>query len=303
MSKKGLGKGLSALIDDGEDLQTAQKQSSKSENSSPNLLSVSLLQAGPFQPRRVFDEENLRELTDSVKEHGVLQPILVTPMDKNGKHNIIAGERRWRASKLAGIDSIPAIIKDISHKAALEIALIENIQRKDLSIIEEAEGYQRLIQECSYTQEQLADKLGKSRSHITNLLRLLKLPSHIKSLMAEEKLSMGHARALLTAGDDANAIADTVVKKGLSVRQTEALAKKGLHSAEDNNATSSNTPKQKSAPKNAKPKDNDLIQLEAMLSQKLGLHVNITDSDEGGKVEISFSNLEQLDKILQRLSN
>ncbi|MCD6034963.1 MAG: chromosome partitioning protein ParB [Rickettsiales bacterium] len=303
---QGLGKGLAALIGDIEEETIAIEKSGRVPPTverrkgewQVEFLSVDLLEAGPYQPRAYFDEEALRELADSIKERGVLQPVVVRPMGGNGKHPIIAGERRWRACRLAGLSVIPAIVRDLTEKEALQVALIENIQRKDLTIVEEAEGYSRLIEEFYYTQEQLADQLGKSRSHISNLLRLLQLPDEVKNMLNDGVLSMGHARALLNAHNPSE-VARSIVARGLNVRQTEALMRGEAldkeHERQDRN-------RQPFGGKVQKPKDEDLVQLEQMLSERMGLPVTIYEQEKGGQVQIQFSNLEELDKILQRLT-
>lgn len=313
---KGLGKGLEALIseiqndvlaDEEQNIESSE-QSSALKDSSELTLAIDLIEPGPFQPRKYFDPDSLKELSESIRRSGLIQPIIVSSMKANGKHAIIAGERRWRASKIAGLNTIPAIIKDISDREAFEVALIENIQRKDLNVVEEAEGYKKLIDNFSYTQEELASVVGKSRSHITNLLRILTLPDPVKEQLSEEAISMGHARALIMAKDPSEA-SELVVKKGLNVRQTEALIKR-LNKGDDNTVKQSKPKKKIASEITTHPivnsstldKDDDVLQLERMLSNDLGLDVVINDSPNGGKVEIKFFNLEDLDKILQRLS-
>lgn len=302
VSNKGLGRGLEALISEIQEEIPKKKDAKESQSTTipDNLLPLDLIEPGVYQPRKYFDQQALQELADSIKRSGLIQPIIVSPMKKNGKHYIIAGERRWRASKIAGLSSIPALIRDISDQQAYEIALVENVQRKDLNVIEEAEGYKKLIENFNYTQEKLADIVGKSRSHITNLLRLLALPDEVKQLLAEDAISMGHARALLMAKNPLEAC-ETVIKKGLSVRQTEALIKR-LNKPEEED-------KQPKASKNIATttplqveKDDDLLQLEQALSQELGLEVSIQQNEQGGKVEIKYFTLQDLDTILQRLS-
>lgn len=340
-ASKGLGKGLSALIAENQtdlinpgaavgstqySIPTEPKAKSDSE---VDMLSIDLIQPGKYQPRKIFDTNSIRELSESIKENGVIQPIVVMPMGKDGKHIIVAGERRWRASTLAGLTAIPAIVKDYTEKQALEIALIENIQRKDLTVVEEAEGYQKLITELGYTQEDLAKSVGKSRSHISNLMRLLGLPEEVKDYINEGKLSMGHARALLKA-DDIEFMAAEVINRGLSVRETENLIRKDKKNNSGDFEITLTSTKSKEKEITAEPaspadttsaaatptvsdsvktpigsipqeKDADILQLEKMLSESLGLHVIITDHGNIGKVEINFTNLEQLDTILRRL--
>lgn len=312
MTKKALGRGLSALINSDSKINTAPaataaaitqaEPNNNDANSFTVMLALDKLSPGRFQPREYFDEEKLKELTDSVRENGVLQPILVRTAD-NGKYQIVAGERRWRASKQAGLASIPAVIKELSDKEALEFALIENIQRQSLTPIEEAEGYQRLMDEFSYTQEQLASNLGKSRSHIANMLRLLSLPQEIKDMINSGSLTMGHARALIKL-DNPEEVAHEIIRKGLSVREAEKFAagrgKAGRGSKERQPAKTSGI---KVPSMNvAAEKDDDLIAIENSLSDNLGLRVTVEDSEEGGKVTLYFNNLSELDRILQKLS-
>ena len=234
-----------------------------------------------------------------MREKGILQPILVRPIEKTDKFEIIAGERRWRAAQKANLHEVPVIIREMSDVDALEIALIENLQRQDLSALEEAEGYRRLMNEFRHTQEELAKALGKSRSHVANTMRLLALPDAVKGFLDDGSLSAGHARALLTSPDPV-ALAEQVVAKGLSVRQTEALA----------NQQPGKTPKagkEASAPKaakgNAAHRDADVEALERDLSNLLGLRVVIrTDSAHEGELAVEYGSLEQLDDILHRLS-
>lgn len=311
---KGLGKGLSALM--GEEYSQSTSQSiTISPNSTArdglNELPTDRIHSGKFQPRMRFDEVYLNELADSIEKNGVMQPIIVRPSPKQDGHfEIIAGERRWRASQMAKVGTIPAIIRDIDDQLALELALVENIQRQDLSVLEEASGYQRLIDEFGYTQEELAHTVGKSRSHIANLLRLLSLPASIKAYMDEDALSMGHARALLNS-DKAEKYADMVVKQGLNVRQTEMLVKRGTiepeapapskaphNNGRSNHSTGGNT---RYVPHD---KDPDIIALEETLSDNLGLQVTINDiNGEKGEVVIGYQALSQLDDILRRLGS
>jgi len=252
-------------------------------------LDINLLFPSPYQPRQVFSEEAINDLVESIKEKGVLQPLLVRKSaDKEGMYEIIAGERRWRASKQAGLAEVPVIEKEFTDVETLEVALIENLQRQDLSALEEAEGYQRLIDEFEHTQEKLATVVGKSRSHVANTLRLLALPAEIKELVQKDKLSAGHARALLGC-DNAVEVASEVVAKELNVRQTEALVKKINAGIKD------------PVVKTKKEKDADIMALEEELTGSLGMKVQIEAKENSGKVIIAYSGLGQLDKILQRL--
>lgn len=293
MSKKALGKGLSALIStqDDEDVITFDK-----ERNGQSEISINKLRAGRAQPRGYFEENKLQELAESIQKNGVLQPILVRKLDDSDTYEIIAGERRFRAAKIIGLESIPAIIKDSSDKEALEIALIENIQRENLTPIEEAEGYKRLQDELQYTQEQLSGVLGKSRSHVANMLRLLSLPQDVKDMVNAGLLSMGHARVLIGT-ENPLAIAEQIINEGLSVRETEKLLNKG------NNVENRTSPVRRSSSRNSTPieKDEDLAAIEKSLSESIGLRVVIEDSAKGGRVIFHFNNLAELDKILQKV--
>ncbi len=301
--KKGLGKGLSALM--GEEYSQSMsveppRQKTHEGQGGMSELLIDQIQSGKYQPRQHFNEEYLHELADSIEKNGVMQPIIVRPLaDKANHYEIVAGERRWRAAKLAGIDRIPALVRDIHDQQALELALVENVQRQDLSPLEEAAGYQRLIDEFTYTQEELAQTVGKSRSHITNLLRLLGLPDVIKAMLEKEELTMGHARALLTA-DKPVELAKKIIKEELNVRQAELLAK-----GEEETPPSAKPSKNPHHPKRkAVTKDNDILALEENLSQNLGLKVRINDyGGQQGDVIISYQSLTQLDDILRRLSD
>lgn len=292
MSKKALGKGLSALISTEEDEGDIMTMENESHNQQE--LPLNKLQAGKGQPRGYFEESKLEELSESIKKNGVLQPILVRKLPDKDSYEIIAGERRFRAAKMAGLQNIPAIIKDSTDREALEIALIENIQRENLTPIEEAEGYKKLQDELGYTQEQLSGVLGKSRSHIANMLRLLSLPSAVKDMVNAGLLSMGHARVLVGM-DNAQALAEKIVNEGLNVREAEKLTKKPSLDREDQ--SKKNLFKQPTH----KEKDEDLVSLENSLSESIGLKVVIEDGAKGGRVILHFNNLAELDKILQRV--
>lgn len=290
IKKRGLGRGLDALFQD-EEATTFEKPAVKlPENiqQSQKVMNITDLQAGLFQPRKRFTEDALEQLADSIAAHGILQPILVRPI-KGGKFEIIAGERRWRAAQQAQLHEVPVIIQDMTDQEALEIGLIENLQRKDLTPLEESEGYERLMREFSHTQENLAQQLGKSRSHIANMLRLLKLPEPVKELVQEEQLSSGHARALVTA-EDPETLAAEIIKKGLSVRQAEKLAKSKKTGAKSS----------KSMVK--KEKDVDVIALETQLSNQLGMKVSIEGQGTKGQLVINYSDLDQLDMVLEKLT-
>lgn len=290
MTKGGLGRGLSALISEKSAGRAANVQSI---NVDRNSLPLAALTQSRFQPRSFFKEEELNDLADSIRKNGVVQPIIVREdAAQKGLYEIIAGERRWRAAKMAGLKNIPVIIMTLSDKQALEIALVENIQRQNLMALEEAEGYQRLINEFGYTQEELSDVIGKSRSQIANTLRLLALPEPVKDLLNDEKISAGHARALLSA-KNASELAETIIKKDLSVRQTEKLVRK-LEKYKNGEPA-----KKKSDAR----KDEEIIALEQELSKKLGLDLTITNKDEHGQVIIAYHSLAELDAILRRLEN
>lgn len=286
---KGLGRGLSALmgITDKEYINLTSSDAHRGRD-----LPIEFLVPNPYQPRFYFDEQKFADLIKSVKDRGILQPLLVRRRGDRNEYEIIAGERRWRAAQAAGLHNVPVLIREMSDAEALEIALIENIQRHDLSPIEEAIGYKRLMDDFHHTQEQLSHVVGKSRSHIANILRLLVLPEPVRQLVAEGKLSMGHARALITV-DDAEAMARRILAGGLSVRQVEALARKGKTRAKSASRTKGQKPE----------KDADTLALENDLSLGLGLKVSIEfNSDETGELRLYYKTLEQLDDICQRLS-
>lgn len=308
---KGLGKGLSALM--GEDYGQANPTSyaSASPVSVPKEglqnLRVELVHSGNFQPRRHFDEQYLKELAESIEKNGIMQPIIVRPsLREAGQYEIIAGERRWRACKLAKLATIPAIIRDIDDQLALELALVENIQRKDLTVLEEANGYQRLMDEFGYTQEELSNTVGKSRSHIANLLRLLSLPDSIKPHLESGDITMGHARALLNAEDPEKHV-EKIMREGLNVRQTELLVRRGEASSLE--GRKSRDSQQHNVNRNGyhtppREKDADILALEETLSETLGLKVSINDrGNQQGEVVICYEKLTQLDEILRRLGN
>lgn len=288
VAKKGLGKGLSALMSD-----MAPMPGVEMTTTHVNTLPVEVLQAGKFQPRRQFDDEVLHELADSIEKNGIMQPIVVRAIGE-GRYEIIAGERRFRASKLAKLTEVPVIIRDVDDAQALELALIENIQRADLNPLEEAAGYQRLMDEFRYTQEKLAAVVGKSRSHVANLLRLLDLPESIKKMVDDGKLSMGHARALIGARHP-ELLAGRIVEEGLNVRQAEALVN-GEAPAK------AKAPKAAPADKPEPMKSDEVKEIEAMLADNLGLKVTLTTrSAKSGEVVVQYETLAQLDEVLRRL--
>jgi len=275
---KGLGRGLDALLA-GNDTPAGDAQAE---------LAVGMLKPGRFQPRTRMDPQSIAELADSIKAQGLLQPILVRQVD-GGKYEIIAGERRWRAAQLAGLAQVPVVVRAVSDQAALAMALIENIQREDLNPLEEAGGIHRLIDEFRMTHDIAAQAVGRSRSAVTNLLRLLNLAKPVQELLMQGKLDMGHARALLAlSGQRQVELAHQVVSRGLSVRETEQLA--GRAEAHVRKTTCKHR------------KDRDLQALEESLAEKLGAPVTITPGKHGrGKLVIGYSSLDQLDEFLRKL--
>jgi len=291
MSKRsGLGRGLSALM--GESYQEMAAEITQGEH---QHLPLDGLIAGIYQPRKMFFEEELNELAESIRKNGVLQPIIVRKLE-DGNYQIIAGERRWRASKIAGKTTIPALVKELTDQEALEFAIIENIQRQDLNPLEEAEAYFRLMQEFSHTQEALAVSLGKSRSHIANMLRILSLPDEIKQHIYDGKLTAGHARSLINA-ENAVELAEKIINEKLSVRQSEALTRPVTAEPKAPKKAAARA----AAPISAQNTNEDMAALEASLTESLGMRVRIEESAEGGKVTVFFNNVQQLDNILQRL--
>jgi len=280
--QSGLGRGLSSLL--GEVAQEAPVAGSS--RSGLQTLPITSLEPHPGQPRRHFEEAALDELAASIRGRGLIQPLVVRPA--GGRYQIVAGERRWRAAQRAGMHEVPVIIRDFSDVEAFEIALLENIQRQDLNAIEEAEAYRKLIDEYGHTQEELGRLVHKSRSHIANLLRLLDLPERVRGLVAGGAISMGHARAIVSAPDP-EGLADEVIRRGLSVRETERAA-------------SAAKPKRNRA-NGAEPGANaDIVALERQLGDLLGLKVKISYAPGGGTVALHYSSLDQLDMICQRLS-
>ena len=280
--RRSLGRGLSALL--GETSQEAAVDGTPSRGT-VQMIPVASIEPHPTQPRRHFDEEALDELAQSIAERGVIQPIIVRP--HGHRFQIVAGERRWRAAQRARLHELPAIVRAFSETETLEIALIENIQRQDLSAIEEAQGYRRLMGEYGHTQEALGRLVHKSRSHVANLLRLLDLPAKVQELLADGSLSMGHARALISSPDPA-ALAEEVVRRGLSVRDTERLAR-AARSPRKGKTISGGT-------------DADIAALERQLGDLLGLKISIQHGPNGGAVTLRYTTLEQLDLICKHLT-
>jgi ParB family transcriptional regulator, chromosome partitioning protein len=280
--RRGLGMGLSALLGG-----TAEAVAGGEGQERPRTVPVEFLRPCPLQPRRHFAAAELEALADSIRHRGVIQPLLVRRTPSGGFYEIVAGERRWRAAQIAGVHDLPVIVHELSDRDALEVALLENVQRQDLSPLEEAEGYRHLIDDYRHTQEELASALGKSRSHIANLLRLLGLPAAVRALLEQGALSAGHARALLGARDPL-ALAQAVVSRGLNVRQTEALVR----------AAAERVPRRRAA---AEAKDPNIVALEQDLSRTLGLTVCLTPKGAGGTLQIAYGSLEQLDALIGRL--
>lgn len=269
-----LGRGLAALLGD------AALTPSGTE-SGPRGIPIELLEPSPFQPRTAMDPDALADLVASIKAQGILQPLLARPHPADrGRYQIIAGERRWRAAQSAGLHDVPVLVRDLTDTETMAAALVENLQRQDLNGIEEAEGYHRLMQEFGMTQEQLAQAIGKSRSHVANMLRLLNLPATVRNEVRTGGLSVGHARALLAHPEPEKA-ALAVIARGLNVRQTEALASRKAAGPETRAAT----------------KDPETTAMERSLSQHLGLKVDITFDGKGGSVKITYRNLDQLDGL------
>jgi ParB family chromosome partitioning protein len=286
-----LGRGLAALI--GEDTAFALGDKEAPAPRGVREVPIEYLRANPYQPRTTFRPEDLEDLANSVREKGILQPIMVRPLpDEPNAYEIVAGERRWRAAQAAQLHQVPVIIKELTDAESLEIAIIENVQRADLNAVEEAAGYERLMQQFSYTQEKLSQLIGKSRSHVANTLRLLSLPQSVRALIEEGKLTAGQARPLIGHAD-AERLAREIIAKGLSAREAEALARKP-------DAASAGS---KSSGGSRAGKDADTLALERNISDQLGLKVEISFAgDKGGEVKISYKTLEQLDEVCRRLA-
>ncbi|MBY7649075.1 MAG: chromosome partitioning protein ParB [Candidatus Liberibacter europaeus] len=289
-SKRRLGRGLAALIGEVDQSTNYDDEISKEYIRSEKYVSIKSIVPNPRNPRDSFDLEELQELSDSIRRHGIVQPVIVRSVD-NGLYEIVAGERRFRAAKIASLSEIPVIIRDMDEKSSLEIAIVENVQRKDLNPLEEALGYEKLISEYGYTQNDLSSIIGKSRSHISNILRLLKLPNSVKEMILSGDLSLGHARALISTCDPLS-LAQIVVSKKMSVRDTEELVKNI-----ENNADSF----KKSFNPNVS-KNEDFTDLENKISSKIGLKVSIKCQNNKGHVFIKYKTIEQLDLICSLLN-
>jgi len=297
---KGLGKGLSALLGDSAAIRAVGGVTAPSQtvgqgkgagearaSSGVTTIAIERISSGLYQPRAVFDEDSLNDLAESIRQHGIVQPLLVRPKSggKGENYELIAGERRWRAAQKAKLHDVPVVIRDADDQMAAEIAMIENIQRRDLSVIEEAEGYQRLITEFEYTQDALSKVIGKSRSHLANTMRLLNLPEEVKAHVKNGVLTAGQVRPLI-GRDDAAQLAAQILSRGMSARQVEALV-----TAQDR-------------PPRPKPeKSADVIALEQDLAASTGLEVTVTDKGEAGVITIKYSDLDQFDEIVKRLKS
>ena len=271
-NKKGLGRGLSSLIGDNE-IKTTN-----------NKISISSIIPNKFQPRKNFEKQSLEDLTNSIRERGIIQPLVVRKSDDlDNKYELIAGERRWQAAQNAGLHEVPVIILNIDNLKSLEFAIVENVQRKDLNPIEEAEGYKRLIEEFNYDQEKVAKFIGKSRAHISNCLRLLTLPKKVIQNIVEDKITQGHAK-ILVGLENAELLVDKIIKKKLSVRQAEILAR----------LTKNKPLKIKSS------KDANIIDMENQISSKIGMKVNINNKrNNSGTLTFEYKDIDQLDRVVQ----
>ncbi len=286
-SKKRLGRGLAALIGEMDNVDN-NKPASQSKISPDQQIPIEFVVRNAENPRQNFDHDDLVDLARSIRKHGIVQPIVVRRVN-NDRYEIIAGERRWRAAQQAELTEIPVLVRDVDDKTALEIAIVENVQRADLNPLEEALGYEQLMSHYGYTQNDLGEVIGKSRSHVANSLRLLKLPDSVRDMLIDGSLSAGHARALVSTSNPL-ALAKLIVEKGLSVRDAERLAQ------EDINGTSRQSEK-----KEAFQKDADTMALEKSLTDVLGLKVQLDHKGEKGKLQISYKSLEQLDSICKLL--
>lgn len=290
MAKKGLGKGLGSLFDDNNIIDDIITQEAP-DNKGITTVSISSIEPNKKQPRRQFDKEKIDALANSIKENGLIQPIIVTP-SKNGMYKIVAGERRWRASKKAGIKEIPAVIREYSDEKIAEIALVENLQREDLNPIEEALGYKTLLEEFNLTQELVSKRIGKSRSAIANSMRLLSLEDQIQKLLISGEISSGHARAILSVDDNELrlALSKRIIEDSLNVRQSESLAKQ----------LQKKKPPSKPSKKSAY--DIELENIQNTLSSNLGTKVKISHTDKKGKIEIEYYGNDDLERILKLIN-
>lgn len=287
-SKRRLGRGLAALI--GEIDQSAPVGARPEPVSADRNVPIEFITRNPRNPRRQFNEAELQDLANSIRQHGIVQPVVVRKLGADA-FELIAGERRWRAAQLAGLTQIPVIIRDVDDRTALEIAIVENVQRSDLNPLEEALGYEQLIAEHGYTQNDLGEIIGKSRSHVANSLRLLKLPDPVRDMLSDGSLSAGHARALVLTSDP-SALARRIVDKGMSVRDAERLAQSDIKAQSEGKPVGGPV---------LPEKDSDTLALERSLTDTLGLDVKINHKGNGGQVRISYKTLEQLEEICRLL--
>jgi ParB family chromosome partitioning protein len=287
-SRRRLGRGLAALI--GEMDQPLQASGPVASVNADRRIPIEFVARNPRNPRRSFDEAELQDLASSIRQHGIVQPVVVRTI-ADERYEIIAGERRWRAAQLAGFTDIPVIVRDVDDRTALEIAIVENVQRSDLNPLEEALGYDQLIAEHGYTQNDLGEIIGKSRSHVANSLRLLKLPEPVRDMLSSGSLSAGHARALIPTSDPVG-LARSIVAKGMSVRDAERLAQNDIRAQNDPNY---------GKPLHKEEKDADTLALERTLSDSLGLDVTVNHKASGGQLRISYKTLDQLEEICRLL--
>jgi len=291
---RGLGRGLSALLGEGEAVDAARESEGASARSvgGVKLLPIEYLQPNPDQPRKSFNEAELAELAESIADKGLLQPLLVRPLSgPDERYQIVAGERRWRAAQRANLHEAPCIVRELTDRETLEIAIVENVQRSDLNPVDEARALKQLVETFGHTQEDVARAVGKSRAHVANMLRLLALPRGVLARLEAGALSAGHARAVATAADP-DALAERIVNEGLSVRAAEKLARDAAGRTE-----------RKSGGAAPEPKDADTRALEADLAARLGLEVDIRHAGEQGEIRVKYATLEQLDEVCRRLSH
>ncbi|MFB2552961.1 ParB/RepB/Spo0J family partition protein [Ensifer soli] len=286
-SKRRLGRGLAALI--GE-MDQPVAETVASRVTADRTVPIEFVSRNPRNPRRYFDEDDLQDLASSIRQHGIVQPVVVRSVGTD-RYEIIAGERRWRAAQLAGLADIPVILREVDDRTALELAIVENVQRADLNPLEEALGYEQLIAEHGYTQNDLGEIIGKSRSHVANSLRLLKLPEPVRDMLSSGELSAGHARALIPTSDPVS-LARSIVAKGMSVRDAERIAQNDIKAQSDPSGAAA-------GPRPAK--DADTLALERTLSDSLGLEVTVNHKASGGHLRIAYRTLEQLEEICRLL--
>ncbi len=294
MARKGLGRGLEAIL--GDDQPVMASAPAKADGDGITIIPIGDIAPDPDQPRKRFDEEELASLAASIKAQGLLQPILVGPKAPNGRYLIIAGERRWRAAAKAGVHEVPALVREVSEQTRAELALVENLQRSDLNPMEEADAYSRIKELYGRKPQDIADAVGKSRSHVANMLRLTTLPQEVRAVVESGQLSMGHARAILGAPDPVK-LAAKVIAQGLSVRETERLAKAKPGKPVPGSSGAANG----KPPAGGGSKDADTKSLERDLEAALGLSVAIEHGKKGGTVTLTYDTLEQLDDICRRL--